>query len=82
MIHAVEVLSQNKEIKGQGNFFQLMNYFYSTYFRPKEPKQRNLFQRERSLQDIDKDIETIWKELQELDTPNTKEEREGRNYSR
>ena len=28
-------------------------------------------QRERSLQDIDKDIETIWKELQELDKPRT-----------
>ena len=25
------------------------------------------FRRERSLQDIDKDIETIWRELQELD---------------
>ena len=30
--------------------------------------------RERSLQDIDKDIETIWKELQELDKPRTIEE--------
>ena len=30
--------------------------------------------RERSLQDIDKDIETIWKELQELDKPRTNEE--------
>lgn len=32
----------------------------STGYRPR-------FQRERSLQDIDKDIETIWRELQELD---------------
>jgi len=29
---------------------------------------RSVLRRERSLQDIDKDIETIWKELQELDT--------------
>ena len=37
--------------------------------RPNDVKPRNLFKRERSLQDIDKDIETIWKELQELDKP-------------
>jgi len=37
--------------------------------RSKETKPRTLFKRERSLQDIDKDIETIWRELQELDKP-------------
>ena len=34
-------------------------------------------QRERSLQDIDKDIETIWKELQDLDTPAVSERTQG-----
>lgn len=32
-----------------------------------EERRRPSFRRDRSLQDIDKDIETIWKELQELD---------------
>ena len=47
--------------------------------RPKVPSPSNSLQqnvgkdinakRDRSLQDIDKDIETIWKELQQLDKP-------------
>lgn len=35
-----------------------------------KPKQTPLGgQKDRSLQDIDKDIETIWRELQDLDKP-------------
>ena len=43
-----------------------------------KPKQTPLGgQKDRSLQDIDKDIETIWRELQDLDKPsvNGKEDR-------
>ena len=43
--------------------------------RPRELKAP--LQRERSLQDIDKDIETIWKELQDLDTPAVSERTQG-----
>ena len=39
--------------------------------RPKETSKENV-KKERSLQDIDKDIETIWRELQDLDKPETK----------
>ena len=41
------------------------------------PKERNVSsgKRERSLQDIDKDIETIWKELQNLDKPSKTSEK-------
>jgi len=50
--------------------------------KPKNARERFLFKRERSLQDIDKDIETIWKELQELDMPigekNVDDERKSR----
>ena len=35
--------------------------------KPKQIPSRG--QKDRSLQDIDKDIETIWKELQDLDKP-------------
>ena len=35
--------------------------------KPKQTPSRG--QKDRSLQDIDKDIETIWKELQDLDKP-------------
>jgi len=35
--------------------------------RPKGSTARYNFKRERSIEDIDKDIETIWKELQDLD---------------
>ena len=37
------------------------------YDRPKGSTARYNFKRERSIEDIDKDIETIWKELQDLD---------------
>jgi hypothetical protein len=50
--------------------------------RPKDVRPRTLFKRERSLQDIDKDIETIWKELQELDKPDTDNEMNTQRSSR
>eukprot|EP00092_Neocalanus_flemingeri_P033900 GFUD01036864.1.p1 GENE.GFUD01036864.1~~GFUD01036864.1.p1 ORF type:complete len:1534 (+),score=418.92 GFUD01036864.1:96-4697(+) len=52
--------------------------------RPKNTNQRHIFKRERSLQDIDKDIETIWKELQELDQPQEDKntQRRSRNHER
>ena len=41
-----------------------------------------MFKRERSLQDIDKDIETIWRELQELDKPDMENELDTQRNSR
>jgi len=44
--------------------------------RPKNSHTRYSFQRERSMEDIDKDIKTIWKELQDLDNlPKIKDRR-------
>jgi hypothetical protein len=47
--------------------------------RPKNSNPRYAFRRERSMEDIDKDIETIWKELQELDKLPRSEDRMAEN---
>ena len=41
-----------------------------------------MFKRERPLQDIEKDIETIWRELQELDKPDMGNELDTQSNSR
>ena len=38
-----------------------------TFCRSKSQQEKYSFRRERSLEDINKDIETIWRELQEID---------------
>ena len=60
----------NSHLMCPKNPFCLWNIFcgfQNRYFFRKTSNGSFGFRRERSLQDIDKDIETIWRELQELD---------------
>ena len=60
------LLAQNRKVDNRSQSLESERR-RSLGARPKETE-KNGPKRERSLQDIDKDIETIWKELQQLDT--------------